>query len=268
MKKYSSKVKKSRRQTRLKTLRNRDDDEADIVQEASVKNARIKSAIEKGIESSLPSDTATGHCLKKFEHNGKEGPLVVYAEDRKVFNEYGNFTVITSFKPSDSLRNQLFFGERTSLPGIVGNTGYEIPQTTDVTYLQGNQRDNKTMHEKGSKDNSEVPARQRHQANSFEGLVARYKIRQEKYKSILGNDARYLFHKIDTLCGTNTSKKEMRKHDTVSNTKPVLPRITVDKNDDDAMSVKEGNTSDSIRHSRRKRENRLPHLTVSRYSTI
>jgi len=231
MKKYSTKVKKSRRQTRLKTLRNRDDG-AETIQ-ASVKNARIKSAIEKGLESLLPSDTTTGHCLKKFEHNGKEGPLVVYAEDRKVLNEYGHFTVITSFKPSDSLRNQLFFGERTKLPGIVTNTGQELPQTTPhVNYLRDNQRDNKNMHQKESRDNSEVLARQ--QANSFEGLVVRYKNRQEKYKRLLGNDARYLFQKIDNLCGTtnidDNSKKETRqKHNTACNTKPVLPSISVAK---------------------------------------
>jgi len=31
---------------------------------------------------------------EKFEHNGKDGLLVVYGEDRKVLNEYWYFTVI------------------------------------------------------------------------------------------------------------------------------------------------------------------------------
>lgn len=266
MKKYSNKTKKSsRRPARLKTLKNRDDHELDTVPETSVKNARIKSAIENGNESLLPSDTTTGHCLKKFEHNGKEGPLVVYAEDRKMFNEYGHFTVITSFKPSDSLRNQLFFGTRSSLPGIVSTNGDEISQTAaGVNYLQVNNRDNKNVHQKNNSDGTKQRLRQ---PSSFEGLVVRYKNRQEKYKRLLGEDAMYLFQKIDHLCNTKDNPKketQIEKQDI----KSVLPKIKVDKTDDEPMIVNDSNTLDRVQPSRRTQEPHLPHLTVSRYSTV
>ena len=63
------------------------------------KATRIHSAIVKGIQTSLPCE---GQNLSKFEHNGRDGPIVVYAEEAVYnYNKFGRYKVIMALKPVD-----------------------------------------------------------------------------------------------------------------------------------------------------------------------
>ena len=78
---------------------------------ASLKAARIRSAVSKGKQTQLPSETG-GNILSKFDHHGRAGRLSVYAEEANHKHSVaGRFKVITAFKPANSIHNQLFFGE-------------------------------------------------------------------------------------------------------------------------------------------------------------
>ena len=70
------------------------------------KATRIHSAIVKGKQTSLPCE---GQNLSKFEHNGRDGPIMVYAEEAVYnYNKSWHYKVIMALKPVDSLRDQLF----------------------------------------------------------------------------------------------------------------------------------------------------------------
>lgn len=252
MRKYNSKVKKrARKPLHSRTRRhNQLNDESNLtIPESSIRNARIKSAIENGSRIPLPSDTK-GLNLSKFEHVGKEGPLVVYAEDKKMFNKFGNFTVITSFKPSDSLRNQLFFASKpVSEPSNYETLTESAEIKKDVQSKNDVIRDTTTTLVNtrllSQKNNSDQARQMRRQPNSFEELVKRYKDRQEKYFHLLGDESLYLFQKIDRMCKAgkrevdiNFATRDEDKHDpkkknveikTEMEGKMVLPKIMVHK---------------------------------------
>ena len=64
---------------------------------------RIKSAINKGKQTSLAS-YSKGISLSKFEHNGNDGPLVVFAEELSYpFGLFANYKLVRSYiKPNDA----------------------------------------------------------------------------------------------------------------------------------------------------------------------
>lgn len=64
---------------------------------------RVKSAIDKGKQTSLAS-YSKGISLSKFEHNGNDGPLVVFAEELSYpFGLFGNYKLVRSYiKPNDA----------------------------------------------------------------------------------------------------------------------------------------------------------------------
>lgn len=64
---------------------------------------RIKSAINKGKQTSLAS-YSKGISLSKFEHNGNDGPQVVFAEELSYpFGLFGNYKLVRSYiKPNNA----------------------------------------------------------------------------------------------------------------------------------------------------------------------
>lgn len=249
MRKYNSKVKKRARKPLHSKTRGHNqlnDDSNLAIRESSIRNARIKSAIENGSRIPLPSDTK-GLNLSKFEHVGKEGPLVVYAEDKKMFNKFGHFTVITSFKPPDSLRNQLFFASKpVSEPSNYDKLTEPVDKKKDVQSKNDVTGDTTTTSTKSQKNNSDKARPTRRQPNSFEDLVKRYKDRQDKYFHLLGDESLYLFQKIDKMCKAGKKevdisfatqdedshqnpKKKIAQTKTEKKDKMVLPNIMVHK---------------------------------------
>ncbi|XP_031568268.1 uncharacterized protein LOC116302972 [Actinia tenebrosa] len=233
MRKFNSKVKKRARKPQHSRARghSQHNDESNLmVPESSIKNARIRSAIENGSRIPLPSDTK-GLNLSKFEHVGKEGPLVVYAQDKKMFNEFGHFTVITSFKPSDSLRNQLFFAsEPVSEPSKYENLTKSAEIKKDVRSKKDVIREATTT-SANTRLLSQKARQTRRQPNSFEDLVKRYKDRQEKYFHSLGDESLYLFQKIDRMCkagkrevDTNIPFQDEDSHDPKNNVKTTIQK--------------------------------------------
>ncbi|XP_032240403.2 uncharacterized protein LOC116619588 [Nematostella vectensis] len=169
--------------------------------EASINNTRIKSAIENGKQTTLPTESNDLRLLK-FEHVGKAGPLVVYAEDKMQQNSYGNYKVITSFRPPQSMRNQLFFAHHAardatlfmesenSLP-VIGKKHSPLKDARKPTA----DYDTYTKPITGT--------------DQFETLLARYKERRDGHEKALGNDYLYLFQKLDRLYKHTKSEREM-----------------------------------------------------------
>ena len=92
------------------------------------KATRIHSAIVKGTQTSLPCE---GQNLSKFEHNGRDGPIMVYAEEAVYnYNKFGHYKVIMALKPVDSLRNQLFFAKESTKHNkevLISNKSSHVP---------------------------------------------------------------------------------------------------------------------------------------------
>jgi hypothetical protein len=291
MRKYNMKLKrKGRKQMHSKTrgLSHNKDESGMTIPESSIKNVRIKSAIENGSRISLPSDTK-GLNLSKFEHIGKEGPLVVYAEDKKMFNEFGHFNVITSFKPYDSLRNQLFFASQpvskssqrlTERAEIKGTSKHRKQIKKDVTREATTTLVNSRL--LVQKNNSDKVRQTRRQPNSFEELVMRYKDRQEKYRTLLGDDSLYLFQKIDHMCKTGQKEKDTSiapqevacrdtnntnsEADIKTQEKILFPKITAHQPRDKKVHIR---VPQQLVVSKDKREQNLPSLVSDlRYSKL
>ena len=100
------------------------------------KATRIHSAIVKGKQTSLPCE---GQNLSKFEHNGREGPIVVYAKEAVYnYNKFGHYKVIMALKPVDSLRNQLFFAKESTKHNkevLISNNSSHVPVKKRFGYV-------------------------------------------------------------------------------------------------------------------------------------
>lgn len=165
---------------------------------------RIKSAIANGKETLLSSDTK-GQNLSKFEHNGRHGPLVVFAQEALYnHNKLGHYKVITSLKPVESLRNQLFFaneskhnkevlmkGENSHVSDkdvsrVSSSKAKEAAPMDRFVDRKGNYRDKKMR-------------RQITNPDSFEQLIERYKSRRVGYKDLMGAGHVEILDKLDGL---------------------------------------------------------------------
>lgn len=165
---------------------------------------RIKSAIANGKETLLSSDTK-GQNLSKFEHNGRHGPLVVFAQEALYnHNKLGHYKVITSLKPVESLRNQLFFaneskhnkevlmkGENSHVSDkdvsrVSSSKAKEAAPMDRFVNRKGNYRDKKMR-------------RQITNPDSFEQLIERYKSRRVGYKDLMGAGHVEILDKLDGL---------------------------------------------------------------------
>lgn len=165
---------------------------------------RIKSAIANGKETLLSSDTK-GQNLSKFEHNGRHGPLVVFAQEALYnHNKLGHYKVITSLKPVESLRNQLFFaneskhnkevlmkGENSHVSDkdvsrVSSSKAKEAAPMDRFVDRKGNYRDKKMR-------------RQMTNPDSFEQLIERYKSRRVVYKDLMGAGHVEILDKLDGL---------------------------------------------------------------------
>ena len=167
---------------------------------------RIKSAIVKGKQTSLPCDTK-GQNLSKFEHKGRDGPLVVFAQEALYnYNNFGHYKVITALKPAESVRNQLFFANESTkpnnkevliksenshapdehIPGVSSKIGTKKASMDRFVDRKGNHRDKKLRSQITNPD-------------SFEQLIERYKSRRVVYKDLMGAGHVEVLDKLDGL---------------------------------------------------------------------
>lgn len=151
------------------------------------KEARIQSAIAKGKQTSLPCE-ANGQNLSKFEHNGRDGPVMVYAEEAFYkHNRYGHYKVIMALKPAESVRNQLFFGNESpkqNKDALMKSDSSHVA-AKQVTITKGARSDGRYVDRKG-KHQPKKPPKPASNQDSFEELIERYKTRRVKYKYLMG----------------------------------------------------------------------------------
>ena len=151
------------------------------------KEARIQSAIAKGKQTSLPCE-ANGQNLSKFEHNGRDGPVMVYAEEAFYkHNRYGHYKVIMALKPAESVRNQLFFGNESpkqNKDALMKSDSSHVA-AKQVTITKGARSDGRYVDRKG-KHQPKKPPKPASNQDSFEELIERYKTRRVKYKDLMG----------------------------------------------------------------------------------
>lgn len=151
------------------------------------KEARIQSAIAKGKQTSLPCE-ANGQNLSKFEHNGRDGPVMVYAEEAFYkHNRYGHYKVIMALKPAESVRNQLFFGNESPNQNkdVLMKSDSSHVAAKQVTITKGARSDGRYVDRKG-KHQPKKPPKPASNQDSFEELIERYKTRRVKYKDLMG----------------------------------------------------------------------------------
>lgn len=173
------------------------------------KEARIQSAIAKGKQTSLPCE-ANGQNLSKFEHNGRDGPVMVYAEEAFYkHNRYGHYKVIMALKPAESVRNQLFFGNESP------KQNKEAPMKSDSSYVakqvastKGARSDGRYVDRKG-KHQPKKPPKPASNQDSFEELIERYKTRRVKYKDLMGTGHGHV-EVLDKLDGMYRQRKQER----------------------------------------------------------
>ena len=157
-----------------------------------LKNARIKSAIEKGKQTMLTSESK-GVSLSKFEHKSKQGNLVVYTQDGATDHKKRvNYKVITSFRPPNSLRNQLFFAADLSL-----NSRRSEHETALSIQAKTRNRKPRTRMKTHSKSKAVLPnlnqpvSKLEEQPDSFEQILTKYKTKREREKRLLGLGAQH-----------------------------------------------------------------------------
>lgn len=181
---------------RIETKQFKDVDIPVVKSNTGLHSDRIKSAIVKGKQTTLSCDTK-GLNLSKFEHNGRDGPLMVFAQKASYgYDKFGHFKVITSLKPAESLRNQLFFAsesvnhhkevlstaEKSHVPAKYSSAGTkEIVPMERFVDKKGNHGEKKTN------------------PDSFEKLIERYKARRIMYKDLMGAGHVEILDKLDGL---------------------------------------------------------------------
>ena len=167
---------------------------------------RIKSAIANGKETLLSSDTK-GQNLSKFEHNGRDGPLVVFAQEALYnHNKLGHYKVITSLKPVESLRNQLFFANESTKHNkevlIKGeNSHVSDKDVSRVSSSKGTKEAapmDRFVDRKGNYRDKKM-RRQMTNPDSFEQLIERYKSRRVVYKDLMRAGHVEVLDKLDGL---------------------------------------------------------------------
>lgn len=185
---------------------------------SSQNTARIHSAIENGKQTLLPCETQ-GQNLFKFEHNGRDGPLLVFVQEAlHSFNKFGRYKVIAALKPADSLRNQLFFAKeitKTNKEVLTdsGNSHIDVKHisSSSVTKETPVQMDNGGFIDRsGNLYHGSKKAAKTRQTNpdSFEQLIERYKSRRVMYKDLMGT--REHFEVLDKLDGLYRQRKQER----------------------------------------------------------
>lgn len=165
---------------------------------------RIKSAIANGKETLLSSDTK-GQNISKFEHNGRHGPLVVFAQEALYnHNKLGHYKVITSLKPVESLRNQLFFANESKHNKEVLMKGENSHVSDkDVSRVSSSKAKeaapmDRSVDRKGNYRDKKM-RRQMTNPDSFEQLIERYKSRRIVYKDLMGAGHVEILDKLDGL---------------------------------------------------------------------
>lgn len=148
----------------------------DKTKTTNVKNARILSAIEKGKQTLLPCETK-GLNLSKFEHNGRDGRLAVYAEEMYyMYNKFGHYKVIASFQPAESVQNQLFFGK------ISHGREARIRQDSSVTKRFSRRKDSAGLTQEPTQK-ERAKTRRQTIPDSFEELILRYRAHRERHNA-------------------------------------------------------------------------------------
>ena len=167
------------------------------------KATRIHSAIVKGKQTSLPCE---GQNLSKFEHNGRDGPIMVYAEEAVYnYNKFGHYKVIMALKPVDSLRNQLFFAKESTKHKkevLISNKSSHLP-VKQAPNFKGTRTDGRFL---DSKTAAQLRERKTHlkptshsNPDSFEELIERYKTRRAAYDDLMGTGHVEVLDKLDNL---------------------------------------------------------------------
>lgn len=189
-----------------------------LTKASSQNTARIHSAIENGKQTLLPCETQ-GQNLFKFEHNGRDGPLLVFVQEAlHSFNKFGRYKVIAALKPADSLRNQLFFAKeitKTNKEVLTdsGNSHIDVKHisSSSLTKKTPVQMDNSGFIDRsGNLYHGSKKAAKTRQTNpdSFEQLIERYKSRRVMYKGLMGT--REHFEVLDKLDGLYRQRKQER----------------------------------------------------------
>lgn len=167
------------------------------------KAARIHSAIAKGKQTLLPCE---GENLSKFEHNGRDGPVMVYAEEAVYnYSKFGRFKVIMALKPVDSLRNQLFFAKESTKHNKevrINNVSSHVP-AKQAPNSKGTRTDGRFLDRKADAQLRErrthLKPSSRSNADSFEELIERYKTRRATYDDLMGTGHVEVLDKLDNL---------------------------------------------------------------------
>ena len=168
------------------------------------KEARIQSAIAKGKQTLLPCE-ANGQNLSKFEHNGRDGPVMVYAEEAFYkHNRYGHYKVIMALKPAESVRNQLFFGNESPKQNSDSSHVY----AKQVSSTKGAHSDGRFVDRKG-KHQTKKPPKPASKQDSFEELIERYKTRRVEYEDLMGTGHGHV-EVLDKLDGMYRQRKQER----------------------------------------------------------
>lgn len=182
-----------------------------VTKNSAPKEARIQSAIAKGKQTLLPCE-ANGQNLSKFEHNGRDGPIMVYAEEAFYkHNRYGHYKVIMALKPAESVRNQLFFGNESP------KQNKEVPMKSDCSHApakqasssKGTHSDDRFVDRKGKQHERKKPTKHAPKQDSFEELIERYKTRRVMYKDLMGTDHGHV-EVSDKLDGMYRQRKQER----------------------------------------------------------
>ena len=175
------------------------------------KEARIQSAIAKGKQTLLPCE-ANGQNLSKFEHNGRDGPVMVYAEEAFYkHNRYGHYKVIMALKPAESVRNQLFFGNESPRQNkeVLMKSDSSHVHAKQVSSTKGAHSDGRFVDRKGKQRRSKKPPKPASNQDSFEELIERYKTRRVKYKDLMGTGHGHV-EVLDKLDGMYRQRKQER----------------------------------------------------------
>lgn len=184
---------------------------APLSKNSAPKEARIQSAIAKGKQTLLPCE-AQGQNLSKFEHNGQDGPIMVFAEEAHYKrNRFGHYKVIMALKPAESVRNQLFFGNESTKHNkevLMKNESSHVP-AKQVSNSKGTRSDGRFVDRKGTHLPEKKTAKTVANPDSFEGLIERYKTRRVMYKDLMGTDHGHV-EVMDKLDGLYRQRKQER----------------------------------------------------------
>ena len=190
--------------------RTQEREELPAAKNSAPKEARIQSAIAKGKQTLLPCE-ANGQNLSKFEHNGRDGPVMVYAEEAFYkHNKYGHYKVIMALKPAESVRNQLFFGNESPKQNkeVLMKSGSSRVAAKQVASTTGAHSDGRFVDRKGKRQPKKPPKPASSQ-DSFEELIERYKTRRVKYKDLMGTGHGHV-EVLDKLDGMYRQRKQER----------------------------------------------------------